>query len=297
MRRQAGFRRTMLIGQLQNLCCRRRVERRGVLVKQQQLRLLQRRPSEVSVPAAGRRRAGRPSPVMRSSSPSPKRVQPLIDTPRALAFVTPHSSVRFLPRRSGQRQVFLDLHVCGAVPSIGSWNTRPMNCRAACTPACAVTSTPSRRMRPESTGQTPAMAFRMRRFAGAVAADDGHEIAVGFRLQGQTLSSAFLALNGAGVERLRDIGCNVKHGGLPPFVSCGANELLGSARLQIRHRQENRAQSRAVKSLRSFGSSLSQRISTMTAVINHAAEDDEKLSRTAEVAALAEESRRTAPRR
>nr|KEP23566.1 hypothetical protein DA06_07315 [Georgenia sp. SUBG003] len=62
--------------------------------------------------------------LSRSSRPSSRLASSSRKRPR-LADVTPRASPRRRPRSSAMAR-FSSMVMCGAVPAIGSWNTRPM---------------------------------------------------------------------------------------------------------------------------------------------------------------------------
>ena len=71
----------------------------------------------------------------------------------------PRRRVLGLPRRAARAR-FSSICMVAAVPIMGSWNTRPIYF-ARLYSGRAVTSTPSMRIFPVSTGKTPAMALSM----------------------------------------------------------------------------------------------------------------------------------------
>ena len=73
------------------------------------------------------------------------------------SFVTPQERPRRWPRRAARAR-FSSIHIEGAVPIIGSWNTRPMNAARLCS-GRFVTSEPSMMTLPESTKNVPAVAL------------------------------------------------------------------------------------------------------------------------------------------
>ena len=187
-----------LVRQLQNLCCRRRVERCGVLVKQQQLRLLQRRHQKRQcLPLT----AGQKPDLVGHAlfQPQPQRVQPVIVILALLFRHAPFERALFAaPQR--QRQIFLDLHVGrGAEHRVLEHATdkrRALVLRQR-RHVHAVNEDVPLVDRPDARD-----GVQERRFARAVAADDSDEIAV-VEAQAQILQR-LLGVNRAGMERFRN---------------------------------------------------------------------------------------------
>ena len=71
----------------------------------------------------------------------------------------PQARVRRRPRRAARAR-FSSMVMVGAVPSIGSWNTRPIMAARLCS-LWRVMSTPSMLMLPPSISKAPAMALSM----------------------------------------------------------------------------------------------------------------------------------------
>ncbi len=90
----------------------------------------------------------------RFSKPSSSRLNSVLYNSRSLPEM-PHFSVRLCPRRKASA-MFSSSHILAAVPSIGSWKTRPRIPARLCS-GSLVTSLPSIRMEPESTSCSPAM--------------------------------------------------------------------------------------------------------------------------------------------
>ena len=96
--------------------------------------------------------------VNRSSRPRLSTFSFSLYSARSLA-VTSHLSPLRLPRRAA-RAKFSSICMVAAVPVIGSWKTRPIK-GARLKSGRPVTSWPSITIEPVSTGQTPAMAFKV----------------------------------------------------------------------------------------------------------------------------------------
>ena len=247
------------VGKLQHLCRRRGVERGGVLVEQQQPRLLERRHQQrYRLPlSAGEQADLRCQPVLQ---PEIQLAQPLAVHVALLAVDVPAKPELF-SAPVGESEIFFELHIRGGAHH-GVLKDAPDERRA-----LIVRETgdvvPVDDDRAAVHGPYARYRVEKRRLACAVAADHGDEIAL-FKMQIDARERPAL-VDRAGVERLVNM-VDIEHhcpiASFCPRFFARLNELLdcfckyGTAR--------NSATISAVKSLRSFGSSRSHRMSVMT---------------------------------
>ena len=162
--------------QLQHELGRARVERRRVLVEQQDLGRRHASPSAAPPPAAARPRAapsgrragpparGRASPAARASAPGRPRPPP-----------APAPCAR--PRASASARFSSIVSVGAGAGRAGPGTPGPAAAPAAAAP-CAVTSVPSTAIRPAVAAHRAGQHVEQGRLAGAVAADHGDELAL-----------------------------------------------------------------------------------------------------------------------
>ena len=160
-----------LLRQAEHLLGAPGIERRGVLVQQQELRPLQRghQQRQRLALAAGEQADGRVEPVLES------RAEPL-DLLRDLA---PALAAERRPRppcrvRCAASARFSATVMLGAVPLNGFWNTRPISVARRCS-GQRVMSFPSRRIVPWLGVNDPATALSRVDFPGAVGAEHDDE--------------------------------------------------------------------------------------------------------------------------
>ena len=141
------------------------------------------------------------------------------------SFVTPQRKTAALAAAGGEGEVLFDPHRVGAVPIIGSWNTRPMNAARLCSGRLVTFGA----VDDDLAGVDKERAgggVEHRGLARAVAADDGDEVAV---VQRQTQAvQRGLGVDGAGVEGLIKF-LEFKHGRCLRSLRSGAAPCGGTS--------------------------------------------------------------------